>query len=117
MRRIVSYCEASRIPFHTLPSLQALASGRVEVNALRKVNIDDLLGRDQVELLWDKISASIQGRRILVTGAGGSIGSELCRQIMALSPEKIPLLDNNEFNLYKIEQELLSRFPAIAIEP
>jgi len=117
MRRIVNFCEACRIPFRTLPSLQALASGHVEVNALRKVNIEDLLGRDQVELNWDKIAANIQGRRILVTGAGGSIGSELCRQIAALKPEKILLLDNYEFNLYSVEKELKSSFPDLAIEP
>ena len=117
MRRAVNYCEASHIPFHTLPSLQALVSGHVDVNALRKVKIEDLLGRDQVELLWDKIAASIHGRRILVTGAGGSIGSELCRQIMVLQPEKILILDNNEFNLYKIEQELMKNFPGISVEP
>lgn len=84
MRTIVTHCEACNIPFHTLPGLQALASGQVAVNALRKVNIEDLLGRDQVTLSWDKISTHIQGRRILVTGGGGSIGSELCRQIMIL---------------------------------
>jgi FlaA1/EpsC-like NDP-sugar epimerase len=115
MRRLVNYCEACRIPFHTLPSLQALAAGRVEVNALRKVNIEDLLGRDQVTLCWDKIAEAIQGHCILVTGAGGSIGSELCRQIMALKPSQIVLVDNNEFNLYRMEQELLSQFPGTQI--
>ncbi len=111
MRSIVNHCEACNIPFHTLPGLQALASGQVEINALRKVNIEDLLGRDQVNLSWDKIATQILGRRILVTGGGGSIGSELCRQIMALQPEKLLILDNNEFNLYSIDQELSVRFP------
>jgi FlaA1/EpsC-like NDP-sugar epimerase len=117
MRRIVSHCEACRIPFRTLPSLQALASGCVEVNALRKVNIEDLLGRDQVTLAWDKIAANIQSHRVLVTGAGGSIGSELCRQIMALKPQELLILDNNEFNLYTIEQELTKQFPGIPVRP
>lgn len=117
MRRIVSICDLCRVPFRTLPSLHALASGHVEVNALRKVNIEDLLGRDQVTLSWDKIEASIQGHRILVTGAGGSIGSELCRQIMALKPQKLVILDNNEYNLYNIEQELNQAFPDILVEP
>jgi len=116
MRKIVNQCERCNIPFRTLPSIQALASGRVEVNALREVNIEDLLGRDQVKLNWDKIAANIQGRRVLVTGAGGSIGSELCRQIMALHPETLLVLDNNEFNLYKIEQELNAYFPEIKVE-
>ena len=117
MRRIVMFCEASRIPFHTLPSLQDLVAGRVEVNALRKVNIDDLLGRDQVKLSWDKIAERISGRRILVTGGGGSIGSELCRQIMLLGPEELLVIDNNEFNLYQIDLELRERFPLIQIKP
>lgn len=116
MRRIVSYCELSRAPFRTLPSLSALVSGRVEVNALRTVNIEDLLGRDQVELQWDKIEAGIKDRCVLVTGAGGSIGSELCRQIAILKPEKLILLDNNEANLYHIERELLLHFPNVHYE-
>ncbi len=117
MRRIVSFCEASSQPFRTLPSLDALALGQVDVNALRKVSIDDLLGRDQVTLSWDKIAANIYERCILVTGAGGSIGSELCRQIMLLRPLKIILLDHSEFNLYQAEQNLSQEFPSITLEP
>lgn len=116
MRNIVNHCEACNIPFHTLPSLQALANGQVEVKALRKVNIEDLLGRDQVRLSWDKIANHIQGKRVLVTGGGGSIGSELCRQILALEPEKLLILDSCEFNLYSIHQELGARFPSLSIE-
>ncbi|MCP0913574.1 MULTISPECIES: polysaccharide biosynthesis protein [Legionella] len=115
MRRIVSHCEGCGIPFRTLPSLHALASGRVEVNALREVNIDDLLGRDQVELDWEKIALSIQGKRVLVTGGGGSIGSELSRQIMSLAPKQLLIVDNSEFNLYKIELELKERYPHIPL--
>ncbi|MFI4919658.1 MAG: polysaccharide biosynthesis protein [Legionellales bacterium] len=116
MRRIVSYCESSHVTFQTLPSLAALATGRVEVNALRAVNIEDLLGRDEVSLQWDKIAEHVSGKRVLVTGGGGSIGSELCRQIMSLNPMKLAIIDNTEFNMYKIEQELLALFPAIPIE-
>ncbi len=111
MRRIVNYCESCKIPFRTLPSIQELVAGRVEANALREVDIEDLLGRDQVELNWDKIAANIQKKRVLVTGAGGSIGSELCRQIMALQPAQLLVLDNSEYNLYKIEMELKESFP------
>lgn len=71
MRRIVQLCENTKIPFRTLPSILALVAGRVEVNALRPVNIEDLLGRDQVVLEWDKIADSISGRRVIVTGGGG----------------------------------------------
>lgn len=116
MRRIVDYCETCAIPFHTLPSLQALAAGQVEINALRKVNIEDLLGRDPVHLNWDKIAETIHGMRVLVTGGGGSIGSELCRQIMALQPAKLMVIDNSEFNLYSIDQELRAQNPAAVIQ-
>lgn len=116
MRRIVEYCETCAIPFHTLPSLHALATGQVEVNALRKVNIDDLLGRDPVHLNWDKIATAIHGMRVLVTGGGGSIGSELCRQIMALQPAKIMVVDNCEYNLYSIDQELRAQNPMAMIQ-
>lgn len=116
MRRIVTACEESGVPFRMLPSLSALASGRVEVNALRAVNIEDLLGRDQVYLEWDKLNAGIAGKRVLVTGGGGSIGSELCRQIMALKPASLAIVENSEFNLYQIEQEMRDTFPEIPLE-
>ena len=116
MRRIVDHCEACNVPFRTLPSISALAAGRVEVNALRDVNIEDLLGRDEVQLQWDKIAFDIKGKRIIVTGGGGSIGSELCRQIMALEPSKLLIIDNCEFNLYKIEGELRAKYPTIPLE-
>ncbi len=116
MRRIVDQCERCKIPFRTLPSIQELVSGRVEVNALREVDIEDLLGRDQVELNWDKIAANIQHKRVLITGAGGSIGSELCRQIAALQPDKLLVLDNSEYNLYKIDMELKGSFPDLTVD-
>lgn len=116
MRRIVNLCEETEIPFNTLPSISALASGRVELDALRPVNIEDLLGRDQVSLEWEKIAISLAGKRVLVTGGGGSIGSELCRQIMALNPASLAIVENSEFNLYQIDQELKNKFPEIPIE-
>ncbi|WED43915.1 polysaccharide biosynthesis protein [Legionella cardiaca] len=116
MRRIVNHCEDCKVPFRTLPGLSALVAGRVEVNALRDVNIEDLLGRDQVQLEWQRIASNIQNKRVAVTGGGGSIGSELCRQIMLLNPEKLLIIDNSEFNLYKIELELKQKFPDIPVE-
>lgn len=116
MRRIVTCCEESNTPYSTLPSLNALASGRVEVNALRPVNIEDLLGRDQISLEWDKVTAGITGKRVLVTGGGGSIGSELCRQILALKPNSLAIIESSEFNLYQIEMELKQNFPDVSIE-
>lgn len=113
MRRIVGYCEDSGIPFRTLPTLSMLASGKVELNALRKVNLEDLLGRDLVQLQWDKIVESIQDKRVLVTGGGGSIGSELCRQIMALKPQELLIIDHSEYSLYNIELELRASYPEV----
>lgn len=116
MRHIVEKCGQCNIPFRTLPSFDAIVAGRVEVNALREVHIEDLLGRDKVELHWDKISAGLYNRRVLVTGGGGSIGSELCRQIMLLQPASLLVLDNSEFNLYAIDLELKQSFPTIPVE-
>lgn len=116
MRRIVTCCEDSKVPFSTLPGLNDLASGRVEVNALRPVNIEDLLGREQVNLQWDKLIAEISEKRVLVTGGGGSIGSELCRQILALKPQSLVIVENCEFNLYQIELELKQSFPDIPLQ-
>ncbi|MCC5793067.1 MAG: polysaccharide biosynthesis protein [Legionellaceae bacterium] len=116
MRRMITYCEKTNLPIRTLPGLTALASGRVTVDALRAVKIEDLLGRDQVKLDWDSIGASLLGKRIAVSGGGGSIGAELCRQIIAQRPEKILILDHSEYNLYQIDLELRTRYPDSLIE-
>ncbi len=81
------------------------------MNALRAVNIEDLLGRDEVCLEWNKIESTIQQKRVLITGGGGSIGSELCRQVISLNPEALTIVDSSEYNLYQIDQELRAQFP------
>lgn len=113
MRAIVGYCEGAGVPFFTLPSLHDLTSGLITVNAMREVSLEDLLGRDQVELDWEGVNQSISHKVILVTGAGGSIGSELCRQIALRQPQRLLVLDNSEFNLYALEQELTAQFPTL----
>lgn len=115
MRQIVKYCEQSKVPFRTLPNIKDIADGTARVNSLREVLIEDLLGREQIQLDWKAIEHSITDRIILVTGGGGSIGSELCRQISQLKPRALIVVDNNEFNLYKIDLELRKNFQHITI--
>jgi len=113
MQRLVGLCEASGRPFRTVPQLENLMTGQVSINELREVSIEDLLGRNPVTLDWPGIRAGLAGRDILVTGAGGSIGAELCRQIAATGPRRLILVDNGEFNLYRIEMELAGRYPGL----
>jgi FlaA1/EpsC-like NDP-sugar epimerase len=116
MRRLVEASEATGLPFRTVPSLGDLTSGQVRVSELREVSIEDLLGREPVSLDWDGIRAGLTSRTILVTGAGGSIGSELCRQIARLEPARLVLLEQGEFNLYSIEMELRHALPGLPLE-
>ncbi len=116
MRRIVELCEQAAVPFRTLPSMEDLVSGRALVNELREVAIDDLLGRDPVNLNWKSISDGLAGKVVLVSGGGGSIGSELCRQVARLGPSRLVILERSEFNLYQIEIELKQNFPNLHLE-
>ena len=106
MREIVSICEKSRLSFKTLPSLTSLIDGNVTINDLRPVNYEDLLGRPPVKLNLGEIGHYLQGKTVAITGAGGSIGSELCRQIIRFRPKALVLIEASEFNLYQIEMEL-----------
>ena len=115
MRRIVGLCEAAGVPMRTLPRFQDLVVGRSVVNELREIFIEDLLGREPVSLDWDRIRAGVRGKTVLVTGGGGSIGSELCRQIARLDPGALIIFDNGEFNLYSIEMELRGTHPSLAL--
>lgn len=115
MRRIVEICESTKKPFRAIPHLPDLLSGQVSVQELREVSIEDLLGREPVTLDWQGINQKLSGRQILVTGAGGSIGSELCRQICRMNPARLIMLDSSEFNLYSIEMEISRAFPQITL--
>lgn len=95
------------IKVKTVPSLVELALGKANVATLRDLEVDDLLGRSPVEPNYKLMQSDISGKVVLVTGAGGSIGSELCRQILSLHPDSLILLDHNEFGLFTIEQEML----------
>lgn len=111
MRRAVELCENSELPFRTVPRLEDVVAGRSSFNELKKVAIEDLLGREQVQLDWTAIRTRLAGKRVLVSGGGGSIGAELCRQIARLGAESLTVLELSEFNLYTIEQELRRDFP------
>lgn len=115
MQRLVSICESSGVEFKTLPGAHELVSGRVQLGDMREVRIDDLLGRDPVALDWHRIKDSLCEKTVLVTGAGGSIGSELCRQLAAVCSAHLVLFDQSEYNLYQIEEELLDRYPDLKL--
>nr|WP_236639513.1 nucleoside-diphosphate sugar epimerase/dehydratase [Exiguobacterium sp. SH5S4] len=91
---------------HTLPMIEEVAAGKVAVNQMRQVSIEDLLGREPVELDISGIQSEVEGKTVLVTGAGGSIGSEICRQILKFNPERLLLLGHGENSIYLIEREL-----------
>lgn len=109
MRDVVDECKACDLQFKTLPGMGELIDGRVSVKTLRDVSYKDLLRRKPVELDSDKISGYLNDKIVLVTGAGGSIGSELCRQIIKFQPRQLVLLDVSESGLYHIQMELKHR--------
>ena len=113
MDQVVQVCNEVQVPCRTLPSLSELADGRVEVSRLRPVTVEDLLGRDPVVLDSHAISDFLRGKRVLVTGGGGSIGAELCRQISRHEPALLVVMDNSEYNLYRIDQELAAIAPSL----
>lgn len=114
-KRAVEICATAGIKVMTVPSFNDLMSGKVTVSQIRRVELDDLLGRDPVVLddigLLDLLSNQV----VMVSGAGGSIGSELCRQIAKFKPRLLVLLELNEFSLYRIEQEFCEQFPETSV--
>jgi FlaA1/EpsC-like NDP-sugar epimerase len=114
-QRLVQLCEGAQVPFLSVPDLTDLVSGRMSVTELREVSIEDLLGRDPVDLEWPRIEASLRGKRVLISGGGGSIGSELCRQVARLEPAVLMVLERSEFGLYEIERELAADCPELEI--
>lgn len=111
MRRISSLCENAGVSCKTVPAIGDILNGTVHVNQIREVRIEDLLGREHVELNKEQIREYLTGKRVLVTGAAGSIGSELCRQIMKMEPEQLILYERVENELYRINNEFAMVFP------
>ncbi len=117
VRRVVELAQVAGARASTVPSLADIASGRVEMTALRPVEIQDLLRRAPVSTDRASVKALVEGRTVLVTGAGGSIGSELCRQIAELGPELLILLDHAENPIFEIEGALRRRHPGLKLAP
>lgn len=106
MRRIVDYCERAGVTIKTLPGPRELVNGQVSLNKIRKVKIEDLLEREPIRTDLEGISRLITGKTVMVTGAAGSIGSELCRQLLKLDPALLIMLDRSESSLYFLDHEL-----------
>ena len=106
LRRIFELVESARVKVNTMPSIEELASGKISVSKLKTIDVVDLLGRDEVKLDIESIKDQITDKVILVTGAGGSIGSEICRQIIQFNPAKLLLLGHGENSIYLIDLEL-----------
>ena len=115
IRRIVEICDKSELKFKTIPGMGELINGQVTVNAIREVAYRDLLGREILKLEEEKIGLYLKGKSVLVTGAGGSIGSELCRQICRFKPKRIALYERAESPLYEIDLELKRNFSDVEI--
>lgn len=104
--KIIKICRTSKASVKILPRVEDLVNGKVSVNMIRDVQVEDLLGREEINLDINKIASYLKGQVILITGAGGSIGSELCRQVLTYNPKKVLLLGHGENSIYEIEREL-----------
>jgi len=117
MRRVIASCERTKARFKTLPGITAIIDGKVSMSQIKDVEIEDLLGRDPVVLDQTAIRNYLTDKRVLVTGAAGSIGSEICRQVAHFKPAKLVLFDHAETPLFYIEKELAAAFPDLRIIP
>ncbi|CAH1206829.1 UDP-N-acetyl-alpha-D-glucosamine C6 dehydratase [Paenibacillus plantiphilus] len=113
---IINICKQTKARLKIVPDLQELIQGRSTVNRVRDVSVEDLLGRDPIRTDLDNIANYVEGKTVLITGAGGSIGSELCRQIAPFDPKRLLLLGHGENSIYTIEMELRATFPELVIE-
>lgn len=117
MRRVLARCERAKARFKTVPGITAMIDGKISVSQIKDVEIEDLLGREPVVLDLSAIRNYLTDKRVLVTGAAGSIGSEICRQVALFKPAKLVLFDHAETPLFYIEKELAANFPELRIIP
>ncbi|GAA0319337.1 nucleoside-diphosphate sugar epimerase/dehydratase [Bacillus carboniphilus] len=110
LNRIFLECSSTKVKTQIMPMFEDIVTGKISVNQFRDVQVEDLLGREPVELDLESISNSITGKTILVTGAGGSIGSEICRQVSKFKPKKLLLLGHGENSIYSIDMELRNKY-------
>jgi FlaA1/EpsC-like NDP-sugar epimerase len=115
MNEAISNCRSAGIPCKTIPGVAEMLSGKVLTSQIRDVSVEDLLGREPIHLDETLIRSSIEGRSVMVTGGGGSIGSELCRQVAAFQPSRLVILERAESDLYRIHLELSAKFPNLDI--
>jgi len=116
LRRVIQVCEGTKIRFRTVPSITDIASGKLRVSQIRDIDINDLLGREAVKLDMDLIETFAKDKTVLVTGAGGSIGSEMCRQLCNFNPKLLLLIEQAENPLFYIERELGEQFAGVNIK-
>jgi FlaA1/EpsC-like NDP-sugar epimerase len=117
LRKVAEMCRQQNVPFRTMPGIYELIGGSVNVNRLRKVDIADLLRRQPAKIDRERVGANLRGKRVLVTGAGGSIASELCRQVARWKPAQIVLLGHGENSVFDILLELNSDFTDLDLQP
>jgi FlaA1/EpsC-like NDP-sugar epimerase len=116
-RRIMRTCKRAGIKAKTLPAVSEILNGSAKVNMLREFRIEDLLGREPARLDTASIREFLKDKTVLITGAGGSIGSELCRQVAQFSPKRLVLFERTEYNLYQVHMNLQDLFPEVAVSP
>ena len=117
MRRIVAVCKSTEKPYRTVPTFSELIDGKVSMKSIRDVSMVDLLGRKEIELDRSSISNYLYGKKVLVTGAGGSIGSEFVRNCISFDPDLLILLDQSEHNLFNIEKECQNSSHPVSFQP
>lgn len=115
VREIFELCQKTKVPVRTLPALYELINGRITVSTIREIRIEDLLGREPVQVDIESIAAYLRNKRVLVTGAGGTIGSEICRQVARFGPEQIIMIGRGEHSLVQSARDLSQQFPNIPL--